>query len=185
MRNISMFNHVSLDGYFEGENHDMSWIKHDQESNDFAKENLGAENTLLFGRVTYEMMASYWPTPAALRDNPIVADYMNKMPKFVVSNTLTQVEWQNSTILRGDIVEEIRKLKQLPGAHMTIFGSGKLVAALTAHQLIDEYQFMVNPAVLGKGTTLFKTMKQSVSLELMESRKFNNGCVLLKYRVKP
>lgn len=184
MRKISMFNHISLDGFFEGEKHDMSWMSHDQESNEFAKENLGAQNTLVFGRVTYELMKAYWPTSDAFRDNPTIAGYMNNMPKLVISNTLSNVDWQNTTIIRGDIVEEFRKLKQQPGTHMTIFGSGQLVAALTAHQLIDEYQFMVNPVIVGRGTPLFKLMQNSVPLKLTESRNFKNGNVLLKYQLK-
>jgi dihydrofolate reductase len=178
-----MFNNVTLDGFFEDSKHDMSWARHDQESNDFAEQQSGQAGTILFGRVTYEMMASYWPTPMALRDNPIVAGFMNNSQKFVFSKTLTKADWQNTRLVKGDAADEVIKMKQQPGTDMIIFGSGKLVSALTEKGLIDEYQFMVNPVILGSGTTLFKNVGHNVNLAYVRSQVLSNGNILLCYQL--
>jgi len=183
MPRLSVFNMVSLDGYFTDANGDMSWAhKHDPEWREFVSGNASGGGVLVFGRITYDMMASFWPTPQALQMNPVVAEGMNSMPKIVFSRTLEKASWNNTTLIRGDILEAMRTLKQGPGADMVILGSGSVVAQLADARLIDEYQVVVSAIVLGGGRTMFAGLKDRLPLELMESRAFGNGNVFLRYR---
>ena len=182
MRKLIVFNAITLDGYFEGLNHDISWHAVDEEFNDFSIAQLHAVDTILFGRVTYEMMASYWPTPEALRDDQEVAVLMNSTPKIVFSKTLDKAEWENTRLVTGDAAEEITRLKREPGKDLIIFGSGKLTSGLTNQGLIDEYGIIVMPVILGKGTLLFKDVDHQVKLELIKSKTFRNGNVMVVYR---
>jgi len=184
MRQIVVFNHVSLDGYFVDENGNMSWAKSDQRDADwnaFVAENAKGDSPLLFGRVTYELMASYWPTPMADQHDPVVAERMNKLPKVVFSRTLDKVSWSNTRLVKGNLVVEIRKMKQEPGEDMVILGSGSIVSQLAQEGLIDAYQVVVNPVVLGRGRTLFDGVKGKVNLRLTKTRAFANGNVFLSY----
>ena len=182
MRKIRVFENVSLDGFFADAKNDMSWAhKHDEEWNAFASGNASGDGALLFGRVTYQMMASFWPTPQAAAMLPEVAAGMNRMPKFVVSRTLDRADWQNTTLLKGDLVGEIQALKASDGPDLVILGSGSLVSQLTEARLIDEYQLVVSPVVLGRGRTLFETVQGRVSLTRTQSRTFGNGNVVLWY----
>src|SRR3569832_511800 len=144
MRKLTMYNFITLNGFYKGPGGDLSWHKHGHEESEFSASSLSAENILLFGRVTYEMMAGYWPTPMAMENTPEVAEGMNKAEKIVFSNTLAQATWHNTRIVKGDIIAEIRKLKQLPGNDMTILGSGSIVSQFADAGLIDEYQIMVD-----------------------------------------
>jgi dihydrofolate reductase len=183
MRKLSVFNSVSLDGYFTDRDGDVKWAhRPDPEWDAFVEANAEGEGSLLLGRVTYEMMAAYWPTPAAMENDPVVARRMNELPKLVCSRTLDEVAWSNTRLIRGDLVTEIRALKQAPGAGITILGSGSIVSQLTQAGLIDEYQFVVIPVVLGEGRTLFEGVKERVSLRLLESRAFRNGNVYVRYQ---
>ena len=149
MRRLVAFNHVSLDGCFVDANGDMRWVHQhpdDAEWSAFVHDNAGAGGTLVFGRVTYEMMASWWPTPAAARAAPVVAERMNAMPKVVFSRTLSGASWQNTDLLRGDPAVEMARLKREAGPGMAILGSGSIISQLAQAGLIDEYQFVVNPA---------------------------------------
>src|SRR3990172_3019412 len=166
MRKVILFNMVTLDGFFEGPNGEIDWHNVDEEFNEFAVDQVNTADGLIFGRVTYELMASYWPTPAAQADDPIVAEKMNTMPKIVFSRTLDKVEWNNTRLVKGDAAEEIAKLKQQPGRDLLIFGSADLASNLTNLGLIDEYRIMVNPVVLGKGNPLFKDIKEKINLRL-------------------
>jgi dihydrofolate reductase len=184
MRKIKVFNHLSIDGYFTDQNNDMSWAHKqniDAEWNEFVNGNASGKGTLMFGRVTYEMMASFWPTPMAQQMMPQVAAAMNAMPKFVCSRTLSEATWQNSTLLRGDLIEQVRQLKQQPGTDIVIMGSGSVIAQLAQAGLIDEYQLVINPVVLGKGRTLFEGVTSRPNLKLTQSRTFQNGSVVLWY----
>lgn len=186
MRRLIVFNNITLDGYFTGPGGDFSWAhgaadSADAEFNAFVAGNASGEGELLFGRVTYQMMASYWPTPAAQRDLPAVAAGMNRAPKVVFSRSLARADWQNTRLLRGDPVAEVRKLKQERGPGMAILGSGSIVAQLAPAGLIDEYQFVVNPVVLGAGRTMFEGMKRRLGLKLAQSRTFENSKVYLRY----
>jgi dihydrofolate reductase len=181
MRKISVFNFVTLDGYFEGSNRDISWAQHDAEGDDFSMEGLSSGATLLFGRVTYQLMASYWPTPLALKNTPVVAQGMNNAQKIVFSRTLQQADWKNTTLMKDNIVEEMKKIKQTSGNDMTLLGSGSILTQFAEQGLIDEYQILVNPVVVGDGTPIFKGVGHRLNLKLMSTRTFKNGNVLLCY----
>jgi dihydrofolate reductase len=188
MRKLVVFNQVTLDGYFADVNGDISWAqkeKQDAEWNAFVAENASGGGVLLFGRITYELMASYWPTPHAIQNNPIVAGAMNKLPKVVFSRTLDKASWNNTKLVQGDMAAEIRKMKEEPGADMAILGSGSIVSQLAQEGLIDEYQIAMNPVVLGKGRTMFDGIKEKLTLKLTKSRAFGNGNVLLWYEPMP
>ena len=138
---------------------------------------------LLFGRTTYEMMASFWPTPAAAKQFPVVAKQMNSLPKVVFSRTLKKVSWNNTRLAKGDPVAEARRMKNEPGDQMVIMGSGTIVSQLMPAGLIDEYQFVVIPVVLGEGKTMFEGTRM-LNLTLTKSRTFRNGKAFLVYEPK-
>jgi dihydrofolate reductase len=183
MRKLIAFNNVTLDGYFAGKNGDISWAKGhmDAEFNAFVAENAKSGGLLLLGRITYELMTSYWPTPLAMKNDPIVAERMNNLPKVVFSRTLDKASWNNTKLVKGDMVAEIRKMKKEPGEGMAILGSGSIVSQLTQEGLIDEYQIVVNPVALGEGRTIFDGIKDTLPLKLAKTRVFGNGNVLLCY----
>jgi dihydrofolate reductase len=182
MRKICVFETVSLDGFFADEKSDMSWAhRHDEEWDAFTSGNASGEAELLFGRVTYEMMAAFWPTAEAARMLPDVAAGMNRMKKFVVSRTLKDVSWQGTTLLNGDLVTEAERLKEQAGPDLLILGSGGVVSQLTEARLIDQYQIVLSPIVLGRGRTLFQTVTSRRPLQLASSRQFKNGNVVLTY----
>jgi dihydrofolate reductase len=182
MRKLSVFMMVSLDGYYEGPKKEIDWHNVDAEFNEFAAEQLDAMDTILFGRVTYQMMAGYWPTVEGIHDDPIIAGKMNRFPKLVFSKTLREVEWNNSKLISDDIPNEVLKLKQQSGKDLVIFGSGILVTSLSNLGLMDEYRIMVNPVVLGGGTPLFHGINERLRLRLLSTRTFRNGNVLLTYQ---
>jgi dihydrofolate reductase len=181
MRQVIFFMLTSLDGYFEGPDKDINWHNVDEEFNQFAIEQLNEVDTLLFGRVTYELMVSYWPTAEAKINDPIVAEKMNRMPKIVFSKTLPRAEWQNTRLIKDNFVDEILKLKGQAGKDMIIFGSSDLAVTFMEHRLIDEYRIMVNPIVLGNGKILFKGIKDKLNLKLLKTKTFGSGNVLLYY----
>jgi dihydrofolate reductase len=126
-------------------------------------------------------MASYWPTPQAMQNDPVVAERMNNLPKVVFSRTLDKASWNNTRLVKGDMPAAVRKLKQEPGEGMAILGSGSVVSQLAQASLIDEYQIVVNPVVLGEGKTLFAGIKEKLNLKLTRTRTFANGNALLCY----
>jgi dihydrofolate reductase len=181
MRKLTVFNNVTLDGYFTDANGDMSWAYNkssDPEWDAFVAGNAKGGGVLLFGRITYEMMAGYWPTPMAAESYPVVAERMNNGQKIVVSNTLDKASWKNTKLIKGNLTAEIQKLKNEPGENITILGSGTIVSQLAKEGLIDAYQLVVNPVIIGKGRTMFDS---SLSLKLTQTRAFVNGNVLLSY----
>ena len=182
MRNVFLFMMVTLDGFFEGPNQDLGWHNVDEEFNEFAIQQLDELDTLLFGRVTYEVMASYWPTPFALEDDPVVAGKMNAMQKVVFSRTLEKAEWSNTRLVKEQVAEEVSKLKQQPGKDIAIFGSSDLTTSLLEMGLVDELRIMVNPVVLGEGKRLFDGMHSKLGLKLLKTRTFRSGNVLLYYQ---
>ena len=182
MRKLVVFNNVTLDGYFSDVNGDMSWAhKQDPEWSAFVAENASGGGTLVFGRITYELMTAYWPTPAALKNDPVVAERMNNLPKVVFSRTLDKASWNNTKLVKSDPAAEIRKMKREPGEDMALFGSGTIVSRLAQEGLIDEYQIVVNPIVLGKGRTMFDGIKKPLNLKRTKSRTFGNGNVFVCY----
>ena len=134
----------------------------------------------MFGRVTYDQMASWWPTPAAIESMPEVANRMNSLPKVVFSRTLERATWNNTTLVKGDPAAAIRKMKSEPGPGLVILGSGTIVALLASQGLIDEYQIALAPVALGGGRTMFDGVSR-LGLKLKSSRAFGNGNVFLRY----
>jgi dihydrofolate reductase len=186
MKKVIVFNHISLDGYFVGANGDSSWAHKNSDDPEFAKwqaGNAGGDAQFLFGRLTYELMAGYWPTPQAKQQSPEIADAMNKMPKLVFSKTLDKVSWNNTKLLKGNLVPEIKKLKSESGPDILIFGSGTIISQLAQEKLIDAYMIVMNPVVLGKGRTMFEGLKDMQNLNLTNSRVFKNGKVLLNFEL--
>jgi len=183
MSKLIVYNFVTLNGYFKGANEDISWArKGSNEESDFAADNLKTGNILLFGRVTYEMMEKYWPTPEAQKNDPIVAEGMNEAEKIVFSNTLKNANWKNTRIIKNDIVEEVKKLKKLNGKDMVLLGSGTIVNQFAEEGLIDEYQIMVHPVIIGEGTPLLKNIDHMMDLKLTVSKTFPSGVVLHCYK---
>lgn len=184
MPRLIVFNSVTLDGYFAGPNGDLSWAHRDRpdaEWDAFVTGNASGGGRLLLGRKTYELMASYWPTPKAVKNDPAVAEGMNRLEKVVFSRTLKQASWSNTKLSRGNLVEEVRRMKKEPGEGIAILGSGSIVSQLAPEGLIDEYQLVVNPVVLGAGRTMFDGIPEKLPLRRTNVRTFGNGNVLLCY----
>jgi dihydrofolate reductase len=186
MRKLTAFNHVSLDGYFVDAGGGMGFAhraQRDAEFDEFTAKNASGGGALLFGRVTYQMMAGFWPTAAARQREPVVAEGMNAAPKYVVSRTLPRAEWSNTVLLKGDLAAEVGKLKATPGPNLTILGSGSVVAQLARARLLDAIQLVVNPIALGGGRTMFEGLPDPLPLRLARSHTFQNGRVLLGYEL--
>jgi dihydrofolate reductase len=184
MRKVGVFNSVSIDGYYTDANDDYQWTHEgsdDPELREFTKGNAQGINALVFGRVTYELMAAWWPTPAAAKAMPEVAKGMNAAPKIVFSRTLDKAEWSNTTLLKGDPAEEIARIRNTPGPDLTLLGSGTIVAQLAAADLIDEVQLLVCPIVLGAGKSQFAGVTARPRWTLSRSKTFKNGRVFLAY----
>jgi dihydrofolate reductase len=181
MGKVIVFNLTTLDGYFEGPKRDISWHHVDEEFNDFAIKQLNSVDTLLFGRVTYELMARYWPTSTAIKNDPIVAKKMNSLSKIVFSKTMSRVDWQNTRLIKDNFVEEILKLKRQSKKDIFIFGSSDLAVSFIQHGLIDEYRIMVNPVFLGAGKPLLKGIRNRLELKLIKTKSFKTGNVLIYY----
>ena len=180
MAKLYSFNMVSLNGFFEGPTPwSIEWHNVDEEFNDFALEQVGATGTILFGRVTYEGMANFWPSEEALRSDPEIARLMNETPKVVFSRTLARADWSNSRLVSEGIEDEVTRLKENSEKDIALFGSANLMASLM--NVIDEHRLMVNPVVLPKGTPVFQRLDEALKLKLIGNRTFGNGNVLLTY----
>lgn len=183
MRKLFSFMVVTLDGYYEGPDGEFDWPNVDDEFNEFAVSQLDDIDTLLFGRATYENMASYWPTPEAREDDPAaIADRMNSIRKIVFSRTLDKADWQNTRLVKDGASETISELERQPGKDLAIFGSPTLTASLIEQGLVDELRVMVHPILLGAGKSLFGTLTRRVPVELQRTTIFHSGNVLLVYR---
>ena len=186
MRKVVFFMMTTLNGLYERGRWDvdptgLDWHTTDDEFETFAADQLGEADTILFGRVTYEGMATYWPTPEAIAADPAVAEKMNALEKVVFSRTLASVSWSNSRLASQDVAEEIRRLREQPGKDVIILASSDLATSLAAEGLIDEYRIMVNPVLVGRGKPVFAGLARDVSLKLLGTRTFGNGNVLLTY----
>ena len=185
MRKVILSNMVTLDGFFEGPNKELDWHIVDEEFNEYAIDLLSNVDAILFGRLTYQLMADYWPAaatnPSTSKSDLEIADKMNNLPKIIFSKTLQRVEWNNSRLVKENIAEEILKMKQQPGKDMVIFGSGSIVSSFMQLGLIDEYRIIVNPVVLGNGKPLFKGVNDKHNLKLLKTRVFSSGIVILFY----
>jgi dihydrofolate reductase len=182
MRKIIVSEMVTVDGFFAGPKGEIDWHVVDGEFNEYAIGMLNAADTLLFGRVTYQLMASYWPTPAAVTDDPLIAERMNNLQKFVFSKTQEKLDWNNSELLRDIVAEDIVKMKMQPGKDILIFGSGIIVSAFANLGLIDEYRLTENPVALGKGRTIFNDIRDRIKMKLLRTKNFSSGNVLLCYQ---
>jgi dihydrofolate reductase len=179
MRRLIIWNMVTLDGFFEGpKTWEIDWHEHvwGEELEQLSIDQLKSADMLLFGRVTYQGMASYWPSATGE-----VTDIMNSISKVVFSRTLAQVEWNNTRLVKADAQGEVAKLKQQPGKDLFIFGSADLSSTLMRHGLIDEYRLGLTPLVLGGGNPLFKPGPQRLRMRLLEARPLKSGCVILRY----
>jgi dihydrofolate reductase len=177
MARLIMWNLMSLDGYFEGPDHDLSFLEDvwGPELEELSMEQGREAGTLLFGRVTYQMMASYWPTATGA-----IADYMNGLPKIAVSRTLRSSDWGNTRFIADDVAGEVAKLKREVSKDIYVFGSANLSATLIDAGLFDEFRIGVTPHLLGSGTPLFKPGARR-KLRLLEARPHSNGVVLMRY----
>jgi len=197
MRRIVMFNRVTADAYFAGPDGNLDWVVPDKELDRSAVgaiERVGTD-MILFGHRTYELFEAFWPH--ALDDSPTSPDphdagrlspemramavMLNETPKLVFSRTLKEVTWKNSRLLHRFDPREIEAMKRQPGKDMIIFGSGSIVSQLTEHGLIDEYQFVVSPILLGSGRPLLSGVSKSLRLDLLEAKKYPSGNVMLRY----
>lgn len=182
MASIGAFISLSLDGCYADAHGDMSWAHtQDAEQAEFTAQNAKGGSGLLFGRITYEMMASFWPSPQAAEMMPDVAASMNALPKFVISRTLKSADWNNTLVLSGDLVGEVKRLKA-SGPDLTILGSGSIVAQLATAGLLDSLDVMLIPVSLGGGKRLFDGMPRSLGWVREDVRQFSNGNVFLRYR---
>jgi dihydrofolate reductase len=179
MRKITAGLFVSLDGVTESpEKWQLPYFN--DEMGEAIGAAMAAADAMLLGRVTYQEFASYWPGVRS-EDQPF-ADYMNNTPQYVVSTTLDTAEWNNSTLIKGNVVEEITKLKQQPGKNIGITGSATLVQSLLRDDLLDELGLMVHPVVVGSGKRLFKEGGDLKALKLVDSKTFSTGVVSLTYQ---
>lgn len=181
MGKLNVYNFITLNGFFKGKGGDLSWQKHGEEEAEYGTKAQKSEGMLIFGRITYDQMASYWPTGQAEKDNPEMAKGMNNAEKIVFSRTLKKADWQNSRIISDNIIDEMKKLKAGDGKDMTILGSGSIVAQFADAGLIDSYQIMLNPVALAEGTPIFTGITKNLDLKLTDTRKFKSGVVLLMY----
>ncbi|HEX5940449.1 MAG TPA: dihydrofolate reductase family protein [Dehalococcoidia bacterium] len=178
MRKLKTWNMLSLDGFFEGPSKgEIEWFVFDDELEKFILDTQLNAGALLFGRVTYEMMAGYWPTA-----DGAIADFMNSVPKVVFSRTLEKTDWNNTTLVKDNAVAEVQKLKEQPGNDIFVFGSADFSQTLMQNALIDEYHFGINPVVIGKGVPWFKGGYGTMGMELFDSKRLKSGLILLFYR---
>jgi len=184
MRKLILSNFVSLDGFIEGPNQELDWHNVNDEFLDYALNMLNDADIILFGRKTYEMMAAYWPTENVVANDPLIANKMNSLEKIVFSTTLDKVEWNNSRLIKQDIVNEIQHLKQQPGKDILLLGSASIVSALMQAGLIDECRMIINPVILGGGTPFFSGIKNRINLQLAQTMTFGNATILLNYHPK-
>lgn len=188
MRKIYLFMSLSLDGYFEGPNHNLSWHNVDDEFNKFAIQQLEETDLFLWGRRIYELMGAYWPKaaddPATSKDDREVANFMNNTEKIIFSRTLDKVSetrnWRNVKLVRKFDPAEVRRLKQQPGKDIGVGGPNLALSFIEAG-LIDELRFMVTPVAIGRGTPIFGGLQGRLNLQLTKARRFSSGSMLLNY----
>lgn len=187
MRKIISFMHISLDGFVAGPNGEMDWIKVDEEIFDHVGKRISEGDTALYGRVTYEMMESYWPTawdkPTASKHDIEHSKWYSKVHKVVLSKTMKDAGLTNTTIISDHLSDRINEIKQQPGKDILLFGSPTATHSLIQLNLIDGYWLFVNPIILGRGIPLFVDIKDKVNLNLLNTRQFNCGVAELNYIV--
>jgi dihydrofolate reductase len=186
MRKLIFFMHTSLDGFVAGPNGEMNWIKLDEALFDFVGTMTDQADTALYGRVTYEMMQSYWPTagdePNASKHDKVHSNWYNNVPKVVLSKTLNESELHNTKVISDHLSDNINHVKQQSGKNILIFGSPTASQSLLNEGLIDEFWLFVNPIILGQGMPLFKNVTGTTNLNLVESKTFPCGAIALHYK---
>lgn len=185
MRKIVSFTHVSLDGFACDSNGGLGWVKLSDEIQTDVDSRLQQIGAAVYGRVTYGMMVGYWPTvpsnPNSSARDLAHAAWVENLPKIVVSRSLERADWNNTTLIRDHITDEIGRFKQQPGNDLMIFGSPKLTHFLARLDLVDEYLMYLNPVVLGAGTPLFEAGSKPRTLKLLEEKHFDAGVIALRY----
>jgi dihydrofolate reductase len=185
MRKLVWLMHVSLDGFVAGPNGEIDWVQFDDALVEDVQNLVNTADTALFGRVTYQLMESYWPTvsdsPTATKHDLDHSRWLNPAPKIVFSRTLRNVQWTNTRIVKDHIAEEIARLQKQPGKNLILFASPTLGSTFMDLDLIDEYFFNINPIILGKGKPLFREQSEMHKLKLLGSKIYGNGVISLRY----
>jgi dihydrofolate reductase len=195
MRRIVVFDRVSADGYFTAPDGNLNWVVPEEDLDKEATSNMDAQGTLMFGRRTYEMFAGFWPhqldNRAGAQDPHMpgrrppemhaMAVFINNAIKIVFSRSLKDVKWKNTRLINKFDRREVEGIKKEPGADILIFGSGSIVSLLAQNDLIDEYQFIVGPVLIGDGRTLISGMSKTIGLKLAEAKPYKSGNVKLRY----
>ena len=186
MRNLIFFMHTSLDGFVAGLKGELDWAKIDDEMFDFVATMTDTADTALYGRVTYEIMQSYWPNagkePNASKHDKEHSAWYNKVSKVVLSKTISEKGLDNTTIISGQLTDNINKIKKQDGKNILIFGSPRASQSLLNEGLIDEFWLFVNPIIVGQGMPLFKDITGTTKLKLVESKTFACGVIALHYK---
>jgi dihydrofolate reductase len=181
MATLTSFTFITLNGFHKGENDDIGWHQHGGEEAEYSVENLKSNDILLFGRVTYDLMRSFWPTEMAYQLYPDVAKGMNEAEKWVVSKRLKSADWTNTTIIHENLIEKMVGHKQSSQKNITLLGSGSVLQQLADANLVDEYQIMIDPVFIGKGEPILGNLNNHLRLELTKSSVFKSGTILLSY----
>jgi dihydrofolate reductase len=190
MRKVIVSIFLTLDGSFEGPNKELDWHVWDDEMEKYMSDLLNNVDTILLGRVAYQLLAEYWPIAIPKttmprnpgEEHPFIIEKMNILPKIILSKTLDKVEWKNSMLIKENVKEEILRLKHQPGKDLVLFGGANIASALLRLGLIDEYRIILNPVILSNGNPFFKDIRDKLSLKLLGTKTFDCGNVLLYYQ---
>ncbi len=187
MRKLVLFLHQSLDGYCATNDGGLDWVPYNEHLEKYAEKIVQTVGTPLYGRVTYELMKSYWPTvlkdAAASKHDREHAEWIENVEKIVFSTTLISNSWNNTRVIRDNVEEEVKKLKEGEGKDLVIFGSPTLARSLMSMDLIDEFQFTISPVILGEGLTFMRSIAERIKLELVHSEEIKGGVVGMQYRI--
>lgn len=185
MRKVFLHIMVSLDGFIEDEHHGLDWHFADAEWEDYVSDMLRSLDGMIFGRISHQLLAQYWPTadshPDASKQHIDAALMMQSLPKYVITSGGYTTEWENSHVLAGDVAAQVRELKAQPGKDIALFAGASAFKALDDPGLVDEYRIVINPIVLGGGTPLFKPGTRRTVLKLIGVKQFRSGAVVLSY----
>ena len=187
MRKLVLFMHVSLDGYASDSNGGLDWVPYDEELEKFAEEVVAEVGSPVYGRTTYRLMESYWPTvlddPNASKHSMDHANWLQAAEKIVISSTMDKAEWNNTMLIKDNIAEEIKALKEQPGKNLVIFGSPGAAKTLLQLGLIDEFILTISPVVLGGGKSVFEGCSEKIRLKLLSSRTLTSGVITARYEL--